>query len=70
MGSRCWWSVGGSPRACLWAVYELAEQWGVHYLLHGDALPKKPGRFRLPDQDVVQEPVLRIRQWRVAQRFP
>ena len=33
---------GGSPRACLWAVYELAERWGVHYLLHGDVLPREP----------------------------
>jgi len=61
---------GGSPCACLWAVYELVERWGVHYLLHGDALPERPGRFQLPDEDVVQEPVLRIRQWRVVNDFP
>ena len=61
---------GGSPRACLWAVYELAERWGVHYLLHGDVLPRERNRFRPPDQDVVQEPVLRVRQWRVVNDFP
>src|SRR5689334_14044323 len=25
---------GGSPRAVLWAVYELVEWWGVRYLVH------------------------------------
>ena len=60
---------GGSPRATLWAVYELVERWGVRYLLHGDVLPEKPGKFRLPDQDLVLEPVLRVRQWRVVNDF-
>lgn len=57
---------GGSPRATLWAVYELVEGWGVRYLLHGDVLPAKPGRLQLPAKDVVLEPSLRIRQWRVV----
>ena len=61
---------GGSPRATLWAVYELVERWGVRYLLHGDVLPEKPGKFRLPpDRDVVLEPLLRVRQWRVVNDF-
>src|SRR4051812_18892141 len=30
---------GGSPRATLWAAYDLAERWGVRFLLHGDVLP-------------------------------
>ena len=34
---------GGSPRATLWAVYELAERWGVRYLVRGDVLPAKEG---------------------------
>jgi hypothetical protein len=29
---------GGSPTATLWAVYEIAQRWGVQYLLHGDVL--------------------------------
>src|SRR5262245_46471997 len=57
---------GGSPRATMWAVFELVERWGVHYLLHGDVLPQKSGRFRLPDKDVILEPSLPIRQWRVV----
>jgi hypothetical protein len=61
---------GGSPRATLWAVYELVERWGVRYLIHGDVLPQQPGKFRLPEQDLVREPVLRVRQWRVVNDFP
>ena len=48
---------GGSPRATLWAVYELIERWGVRYLLHGDVLPA-PCTFHLPDLDVIMEPTL------------
>ena len=60
---------GGSDAATLWAVYELVEQWGVHYLLHGDVLPEKLGRFTLPAEDIVLEPKLRVRQWRVINDF-
>ena len=59
---------GGSPRATLWAVYELVERWGVRYLLHGDVLPA-PRTFHLPDLDVVMEPTLPARQWRVINDF-
>jgi hypothetical protein len=60
---------GGSPKATLWAVYDLIERWGVRYLLHGDVLPEKPGTLKLPAEDIVQEPVLRVRQWRVINDF-
>ena len=59
---------GGSPRATLWAVYELVEWWGVRYLLHEDILPERRP-FRMPDLDVVMEPELRVRQWRVVNDF-
>ena len=59
---------GGSPRATLWAVYELVERWGVRYLLHCDVLPA-PCAFQLPDLDVVMEPTLPVRQWRVINDF-
>ena len=59
---------GGSPRATLWAVYELVERWGVRYLLHRDVLPA-PSTFRLPDLEVVMEPTLPVRQWRVINDF-
>ncbi len=57
---------GGSPRATMWAVYELVERWGVRYLLHGDVLPEKPAAFGLPETDTVLEPAFAIRQWRVV----
>ena len=59
---------GASPRGTLWAVYELVERWGVRYLLHRDVLPA-PCTFHLPDLDVVIEPTLPVRQWRVINDF-
>jgi hypothetical protein len=59
---------GGSPQSALWAVYELVEKWGVRYLLHGDVLPEK-SQFQLPDTDLVMEPILPVRQWRVINDF-
>jgi hypothetical protein len=55
---------GGSSKATLWAVYALAEKWGVRYLLHGDVLPAR-AKFEVPVFDSKEEPVLRVRQWRV-----
>ena len=52
---------GGSPRATLWAVYELVQRWGVRYLVDRDVLPRDAGTFRVPDLNVVMEPVFRIR---------
>ena len=59
---------GGSPRATLWTVYELVERWGVRYLLHRDVLPA-PCTFHLPNLEVVMEPTLSVRQWRVINDF-
>ncbi len=53
--------VGGSPAAALWGVYELAERYGVRYLLTGDVLPEKKETFYLPDVDRVFEPTFRAR---------
>ena len=52
---------GGSPRATLWAVYELVERWGVRYLSDRDVFPVHKASFRIPDLNVVMEPVFRIR---------
>lgn len=61
--------AGGSPRATLWAVYELAHRWGMRSLLHGDVLPpRRP--FELPELNVALEPLLPVRQWRVVNDFP
>lgn len=56
---------GGSPTATMWAVYDLVERWGVRYLLHSDVLPARL-KFEMPFYDLVQEPTLRVRQWRVV----
>ena len=55
---------GGSSRATLWAVYALAEKWGVRFLLHGD-VPPPSKKFEMPAFTFSEEPALRVRQWRV-----
>ena len=60
---------GGSPRATLWAVYELVERWGVRYLTDRDALPQERREFQVPDLDVLMEPVFRIRAHPTLQDF-
>ena len=52
--------AGGSPRATLWAVYELVERWGVRYLMDRDVFPES-SEFKFPDLDVVMEPIFRVR---------
>ncbi len=59
---------GGSSQATLWAVYELAERWGVRYLLDRDALPAK-SEFIMPSLNVVMEPIFRVRAHPTIQDF-
>jgi len=56
--------VGGSPIAVLWAVYDLVEQWGVRYELHGDVFPDKPAPMAFPDSSSPCEPTLPLRCFR------
>ena len=58
--------TGGSPVAVLWGVYELAERWGVRYLVHGDVLPENPGALTLPGADIRLRPNMRTRCWRLV----
>ena len=67
-GRRSFLLGGGSPRATMWAVYELAQRWGVRYLLHGDSLPRRRSPW-LPNIDETMEPEFTIRQWRVVNDF-
>ena len=67
-GRRAFLVGGGSPRATLWSVYELAERWGVRFLLHGDVIPRRRTLW-LPDVNDVMEPEFPIRQWRVVNDF-
>ncbi len=57
---------GGSPVATMWAVYELVERWGVRYLIDQDVYPEKSEWTVVPDLDVVMEPNMRIRCWRLV----
>jgi hypothetical protein len=67
-------AAGGSPKATMWAVYELVEQWGVTYTLHGDILPDDvgapgPGDFAWPNVDQTFTPNLTNRCWRLINDF-
>lgn len=62
--------VGGSSAAVAWAVYDLIEQYGVRYLLHGDVFPQDAGAFHLPRVDAVREPLLQLRSWRQYNDLP
>ncbi len=57
---------GGSSVATMWAVYELVERWGVRYLIDRDVVPPKREWNGLGDLDVVMEPNMRIRCWRLV----
>jgi hypothetical protein len=48
---------GGSPRATLWAVYELGRRLGITYLLSGDVYPAAPrAPFATSGYNVLLEP--------------
>ena len=61
---------GGSPVAVLWAAYDLGERLGVRYLLDRDVYPDRRRWSGLPDLDLVLEPNLRIRCWRLVNDLP
>ena len=61
---------GGSPVAVLWAAYDLGERLGVRYLVNRDVFPDRRRWSGLPDLDLVQEPNLRIRCWRLVNDLP
>ena len=56
--------AGGSPAAAAWGAYELAESWGVRFLLHRDMLPDRAGPLKLPAKPIVREPDMRLRGFR------
>jgi len=57
---------GGSPVAVMWAAYELGERLGMRYLIDSDVYPPRRAWDELPDLNVVMEPNLRIRCWRLV----
>lgn len=52
---------GASPRATLWAAYELIESWGVGFYLGGDALPPSDADTTADLVERTCSPVLKIR---------
>ncbi|MCA9003226.1 MAG: hypothetical protein KDB61_14985, partial [Planctomycetes bacterium] len=60
---------GGSPVATLWAVYTLAEHWGVRFLQAGDIFPAAPPPFSLTETDTVMEPTFRARWYKTMGDF-
>lgn len=60
---------GGGPAATLWAVYELAEYWGVRHLQSGDVFPETPPQFALPAADKIMEPTFRSRWYKTMGDF-
>ena len=61
--------TGGSKQAVLWAVYELAEHWGVTFLSDRDVIPQRSAGRTLPDLDIVKEPKFRVRAHPTIQDF-
>ena len=57
---------GGSAVAVLWAAYDLAERLGVRYLLDRDVYPPRRAWSGLPELDLILEPNMRIRCWRLV----
>lgn len=57
---------GGSPVAVMWATYDLMERMGVRYLLDRDVYPPKRSWSGLPNLDLVSEPNMRVRCWRLV----
>ena len=60
---------GGSPRAMLWAVYELGERMGVRFLTSGDVYPSVVSIEEFPVINLVLEPRFSVRAHPSIQDF-
>jgi hypothetical protein len=56
---------GGSPRAALWAAYELIAHWGVHFLVQGDVFPDEVRPLSFPQAPVIRNPDFPVREFRI-----
>ena len=61
---------GGSDAALLWAVYELAEFWGVRFLLTPEVLPRPRRAIELPTTPIRRRPLIPLRAWRGLNQLP
>lgn len=62
--------AGGSPRAILYGAYELAEQLGVRFYLHGDVVPDEKIPFNIPSLNISKKPVFERRGIQPFHDFP
>lgn len=60
---------GGSPVATLWAVYDLAERWGIRYTLNADIFPDRAPDVCFPEEPLACEPDLKLRVFRTYNDF-
>jgi hypothetical protein len=61
---------GGSPAATYWAVAEFGHRLGIRSMLYGDLYPVSPPPLKLDGVDVVLEPAVKLRTWRVLDELP
>lgn len=61
---------GGSPVATLWAVYELGHHFGIRSLLHGDYYPVESPKLSVDGLNIVMEPTVRTRAFRIVDMSP
>lgn len=61
---------GGSPQALLYGAYEFAEQLGVRFYMHGDVIPDEKIAFSMPQMDIQDKPLFRLRGIQPFHDFP
>lgn len=63
--------AGGSPAALLWAVYELAEFWGVRFLFDSEIIPSQTNKeWSIPLEPIRRRPLFTLRAWRGLNQLP
>jgi hypothetical protein len=61
---------GGSSAATYWAVAEFGHRLGIRSMLYGDLDPVSPPPVKLDGLDVVLEPAVQLRTWRMLDELP
>lgn len=68
-GRTTWWIVGGDEVGTLYGAYKFAEELGVRFYLHGDAMPDQP-LTKLPAVNETGKPLFSIRGIQPFHDFP
>jgi len=61
---------GGSEEALLWGAYEYAEQIGIRFYMHGDVIPDEKISFGIPQLDLHEKPLFKLRGVQPFHDFP